>query len=175
MPREEAARWPGILHQWHSSLPSKPSKPGFEGFGGCRSMTLSWISRRNRDSVEPVDLILPVCLRAAHPQDQPRRSSKSSSPCTTLHASWARRGPPRRYSRVRRVDFDSITSSARSKTADNRCVEEDRDQGRDAGATARDGGSRAARRPDRWSRGRGPSAWRLQGYWPRTLGPQRPY
>jgi hypothetical protein len=26
-----------------------------------------------------------------------RRSSKSSSPCTTLHASWARRGPPRRY------------------------------------------------------------------------------
>jgi len=28
---EEAAGRPGILHQWHSSLPSKPSKPGFEG------------------------------------------------------------------------------------------------------------------------------------------------
>src|SRR5262249_54545060 len=26
---EEAAGRPGILHHWHSSLPSKPSKPGF--------------------------------------------------------------------------------------------------------------------------------------------------
>ena len=32
---EEAAGRPGILHQWHSSLPSKPSKPGFEGFEGA--------------------------------------------------------------------------------------------------------------------------------------------
>ena len=32
---EEAAGRPGILHQWHSSLPSKPSKPGFEGFQGA--------------------------------------------------------------------------------------------------------------------------------------------
>ena len=32
---EEAAGRPGILHQWHSSLPSKPSKPRFEGFEGA--------------------------------------------------------------------------------------------------------------------------------------------
>ena len=32
---EEAAGRPGILHQWHSSLPSKPSKPGFGGFEGA--------------------------------------------------------------------------------------------------------------------------------------------
>jgi hypothetical protein len=32
---EEADGRPGILHQWHSSLPSKPSKPGFEGFEGA--------------------------------------------------------------------------------------------------------------------------------------------
>jgi hypothetical protein len=32
---EEAAGRPGILHQWHWSLPSKPSKPGFEGFEGA--------------------------------------------------------------------------------------------------------------------------------------------
>jgi hypothetical protein len=32
---EEAAGRPGILHPWHSSLPSKPSKQGFEGFEGA--------------------------------------------------------------------------------------------------------------------------------------------
>src|SRR5262249_21895826 len=32
---EEAAGRPGILHQWHSCLPSNPSKPGFEGFEGA--------------------------------------------------------------------------------------------------------------------------------------------
>jgi hypothetical protein len=57
----------------------------------------------------------------------------------TIHARTIPFPPGLRSTRPRRVDFDSITSSARSKTADNRCVEEDRDQGRDAGPTARDG------------------------------------
>src|SRR5215467_5769089 len=37
---------------------------------------------------------------------------------------------------------NELHASARSKSADNRCVEEDRDQGRDAAATARDGCTR---------------------------------
>ena len=37
-----------------------------------------------------------------------RRSSKSSSPCTTLHASWARRGPPGRYHERARVSGGQV-------------------------------------------------------------------
>src|SRR5215471_19032955 len=74
-------------------------------------MTLSWISRRNGDSFEPpwVDLIFP------RPSASERRirkisptQSKSSSPCTTLHASWARRGPPGRYHERPRVSGGQV-------------------------------------------------------------------
>ena len=125
-------------------------------------MTLSWISRRNGDSFEPpwVDLYslarLPPSGASAR---SARRSSKSSSPCTALHASWARRGPPGRYHERARVSGGSILiRSPRRHAAKLRTTGASRKIATRVAtpATARDGCSRAARRPDRWSRGRGP-------------------
>ena len=64
---------------------------------------------------------------------------------------------------------------APTRRATAECVEKDRDQVATPARLRAMAAREQARRPDRWSRGRGPSAWRLQGYWPRTLGPQRPY
>ena len=80
---EEAAGRPGISESYTSGTRPYPQNPVLR--------------------VLRVPIHDPFLDQPAHPQDQPRRSWKSSSPCTTLHASWARRGPPGRYHERARV------------------------------------------------------------------------
>ena len=144
--------------------PPKPSKPGFEGFEGrdeCHWCKIP--GRRAACSRGNAGSHFSEGRAALGGGLEVERSNRA--PCFALHFDEqfkVHRRVAGEHAGAqplgRRGQFGGLAHSpavAPTRPRDRRVRRErSRPEGRDAGATARDGCSRAARRPNRWSRGR---------------------